>query len=183
MFTFCKIKGGWWLACNNLDQLLEFHERTRERFGKALIHSALKDDNELTDWDKNISLIAELEATRSGDSTAVALSAVMGGIVSLQATEIHNGKTVWINKAGGWNTFFKPEQAEATVSRKNIIFPCYTKEDIRISKYTGNDYGRHFYAYIGDIEISEGEGNDKKIKWNTYDEAYKAALKYCVELV
>lgn len=42
--------------------------------------------------------------------------------------------------------------------------------DICISQFTG---GTHYYAYVGDMQIREGEN----LKWNSYEEAYKKACE------
>ncbi len=54
--------------------------------------------------------------------------------------------------------------------RKNLIFPQYKEADIRISQFTG---GTHYYAYVGDMQIRDGE----TLKWNSYEEAYKKACE------
>ena len=72
------------------------------------------------------------------------------------------------------------ENVEATVYMNNLIYPNYKINDIVVKKWTPDS--KHYYARIGNIEVSEGEGNNKIIKWDTYDEAYAVALRYCEEL-
>ncbi len=62
----------------------------------------------------------------------------------------------------GWNTQF--------CRRKSLVFPNFKKSDIRIRKY---DYGSHYYAFVGDMQVRDGD----KLKWNTYEEAYLNAEK------
>lgn len=54
----------------------------------------------------------------------------------------------------------------------------FTKDDIRIFQW-GKGNGFHFYAYVGDIEVKVGDG----IKWETYEQAYKEALRYVFQSV
>jgi hypothetical protein len=79
-----------------------------------------------------------------------------------------------INRVGGcncsdWNT-------NIIIERDELIFPSYTKKDVKIKTwemaerqvgaYRGN-YNYHWYAYIGDVRITDGD----KEKWNTQAEA------------
>lgn len=52
---------------------------------------------------------------------------------------------------------------------KNWYFRISKKNDIRIKKFP---YGNHYYAYIGDMQVKDGN----IIKWNTYEDAHRAAL-------
>ena len=36
MYKFCKGNGCWWRVCSTLSELLEWHEHTNGRYGKAL---------------------------------------------------------------------------------------------------------------------------------------------------
>lgn len=61
------------------------------------------------------------------------------------------------------------------VRRKELVWPTFNVNDIRIKSFQG---GQHFYAYVDDVQVREGSGNDTKLKWDTYEEAYQAALSY-----
>ena len=72
-------------------------------------------------------------------------------------------------------------QKMATVYRDKLVFPNYTKKDIRISKW--GDGGAHYYAKVGEIEVKEKDSKGEVVmKWNSYEEAYQKALEYCSEV-
>lgn len=52
----------------------------------------------------------------------------------------------------------------------------YTNKDIKINKWFG---GKHFYAKISEIDVVDEFGN---VKWNTEEDATKAAEKYIKKL-
>ena len=56
-----------------------------------------------------------------------------------------------------------------TLEIKDIIFPDFKRHQIRVKSFPGGD---HFYAYIGDMQVRDGD----ILKWDTYDEAYNQAL-------
>ncbi|ENZ28695.1 hypothetical protein [Enterocloster clostridioformis] len=80
-----------------------------------------------------------------------------------------NGQT-YINQVGG-STFHI--QYTQWCRRKELIFPNYTDSDIRIKQFDG---GNHYYAYIGDMQLRDGDN----LKWNTYEQAYDAAIDIVV---
>ena len=46
----------------------------------------------------------------------------------------------------------------------------FKESDIRIKQFQG---GEHYYAYVGDMQVRDGEN----FKWNSYKEAYDKALE------
>ena len=77
---------------------------------------------------------------------------------------------VYFNRVGG-----KPFSVNHVqfCRRKNLVFPDFKESDIRIKKQTG---GTHYYAYIGDMQVRDGD----ILKWNTFDEAYKRAYELVI---
>ena len=102
----------------------------------------------------------------------------IAGFNSMRITHLVNNLeeygVVYINCVGG-STFKYNDIEYAVVRRSNLVWPDYKEEDIRIKSFEGGD---HFYAYIGDVQVKQGTGNDTIMKWDTYDEAYQAALSY-----
>lgn len=75
---------------------------------------------------------------------------------------------IYINPVGGYHGY-SGDKEYAFVRRKNIIFPDFKKEHIRVKSFPGGD---HFYAYIGDMQVRDGD----VLKWDTYEDAYNQAL-------
>lgn len=82
---------------------------------------------------------------------------------------VREGKIAYLNRVGGFNFSVKPERI---YKKEGFEFPSFSREDIRIKQWPG---GKHFYAYIGNMEIRDENGN---IKWNTREEAERQAEKY-----
>lgn len=81
-----------------------------------------------------------------------------------------------INPCGGCNSINWPMlQVEY---RENLVFPHYSEKDIRIKTFKPLDYKAsydyHYYAYIGNIQVYDGD----IMKWDTKAEAYAAAKKF-----
>lgn len=83
-----------------------------------------------------------------------------------------------INCVGGCNSC--DWDIVANCYRKELVWPSFTKHDIRIKTFAPkeksvgvyrDDYKYHCYAYLGDMQLTDG----KKTKWDTYDEAYAFA--------
>ena len=161
-WKFCKYDGYWYLCISSLEQLFEYNDRTNSKYGLALV----KGDSE----DKYLSYAKQI--AESNDLS------LLDGMVELQSKifqtklkYIMQNKELWINEVGGFNFGYIPEK---TVFMNNIVFPHYTKNDIKISQWGGDAKGSHYYAKVGEIEVKDGD----TMKWNTWQEAYNEALKY-----
>ena len=172
MYKFCKA-GCWWLVIKSLEELLDYKNKTDFRYGQILT-----DPDAEIGKNKNIIHLATRIAERKECSIAEGMSEIATRTFESQIDCLNKGHAVWINKNGGWNIGM--ENVEATVYMNNLIYPNYKINDIVVKKWTPDS--KHYYARIGNIEVSEGEGNNKIIKWDTYDEAYAVALRYCEEL-
>lgn len=78
------------------------------------------------------------------------------------------GVTLLVNRYGGFMVKREDIKPKASVWRKDLVFPSYVSHDIRIKRF---DDGRHYYAFIGDMQVKDGD----RVKWDTYDEAYHQA--------
>ena len=176
MYKFCKANGCWWHVCNDLAKLLEHQDKTSSRFGIALIKGCEKEPNQYDKYNELAKMIAE----NKGTSMLMGMTELAGSISERQIKYMTEGDEIWINSVGGWNCGL--QDIEATVYMKNLIYPNCKKKDIKITKFGGYEGGKHYYAKIGEIEVCQYVNGEKIIKWNTYDEAYEQAMKYCEEL-
>lgn len=76
---------------------------------------------------------------------------------------------IYVNKNNGFCT--RKLIDSHFVYRETLEWPKYNSKDIRIKKF---DDGQHYYAYIGDTQVRNGD----TLKWSSYEEAYKMAEKY-----
>ena len=85
--------------------------------------------------------------------------------MALHRDVMENGET-FVNPVGGKTFSLDYDQF---VWRSHLVFPNYSVNDIRIKQFKG---GFHFYAYLGDTQLRDGE----KLKWSSYREAYDFAV-------
>ena len=107
------------------------------------------------------------KAIRDNKSIVDAGLGLQGECIKAQIDALQLGP-IYINAYGGWHL---GGEYSDWLHRDKPIFPDFGKEQIRVKKFDG---GSHYYAYIGDLQIRDGE----VLKWNTYSEAYNQALKY-----
>lgn len=97
-------------------------------------------------------------------------------VASDQLNCINKSGAIYVNRNGGYHSYSSKDKEYAVVKKHEIIFPKFSKKDfskkdIRIRKFP---YGNHYYAYIGNQEVRNGD----VVKWNTYEAAYEQAEKY-----
>lgn len=85
------------------------------------------------------------------------------GMTELACIKEHGA--VYINHVGGHTSCVEYSQF---CRRSEIVFPDFTLSDIRVKKYSG---GVHWYAFIGDMQVKNGEA----VKWNSAEAAQNAA--------
>ena len=85
-----------------------------------------------------------------------------------------SGHTLLVNNKGGFKIKREDVKPKASVWRSELQFPHYYTSDIRIKRF---DDGKHYYAYIGDTQVKDGD----VLKWDTYDEAYDHAKQFAAD--
>ena len=109
----------------------------------------------------------ETYAGNRGISLANAVGDIESRVLKSQMDQLLKGKIIYVNSAGGWD--FGEKDYSDWYESDNLVFPHFTKAQIRISQYGG---GEHYYAHIGRLEVKDGD----TIKWDTREEAYQHAL-------
>lgn len=182
-FTFVlKDKGthnqGWWLRIQSMEELLDYLELTYPTQSAKIIQNYLNDKSELAVPNPESESLTQAVVLYGQKNPGFTIYQAIAGFNSMRITHLVKNLeeygTVYINCVGG-STFKYNDIEYAVVRRSNLVWPDYKEEDIRIKRFEGGD---HFYAYIGDVQVKQGTGNDTIIKWDTYDEAYQAALSY-----
>uniref|UniRef100_UPI0040565AA2 hypothetical protein n=1 Tax=Agathobacter sp. TaxID=2021311 RepID=UPI0040565AA2 len=175
MYTFRKVNNQWWFICNCVEKLLEYEEKTYHLLFRRYVN-AVRDSKE---EEEAAYLLAELLAMDAKSTAFEGLSLCIKESEQAKIACLKEGKEIWLNEDGGWNMGFPSEEVSAAVTQKMLLFPTYFEEDIRVRRFMGDAKGRHFYAYVGNIEVCEYINGEKRIKWDTYEEAYEKALRYC----
>lgn len=174
MYTFKKVDNQWWFVCDSVDKLLEYEDKTYHSLFRKYINAIRQGKVE-----ENVYLLAELLAMDENSTTFQGLNEYIQQSELEKIACIESGKAIWLNEDGGWNCGLPQEQVLAEMRKKMLLFPTYFEQDIRIKRFMGEAKGTHFYAYIGNVEVCEFINGQKIIKWDTYEEAYERALRYC----
>lgn len=164
--------GGWWLKITDVKQLTEYHKRTDgKRYEGALM--MYKDGKR----PENMSLEERIRASMEGNRSFMLMQAAIIQAQNMEGTfldgirglnmeagmkelkDIREYGAVYINPVGG--STFSVDYTQFC-RRKELIFPDFRKEDIRVKQFRG---GSHWYAYIGDMQVRNGE----ELKWNTQE--------------
>lgn len=170
--------GGWWLKITDVQQLTEYHKRTdAKRYEGALM--MYKDGKR----PENMSLEERIRASIEGNRSFMLMQAAIIQAQNMEGTfldgirglnmeigmkelkDIREYGAVYINPVGG--STFSVDYTQFC-RRKELIFPNFRKEDIRVKQFRG---GSHWYAYIGDMQVRNGE----ELKWNTKEAAQRVA--------
>lgn len=85
--------------------------------------------------------------------------------------------SIVVNKLGGCLPMTEDFKVMRAVEKEisDIIFPSYTKEDIRVKQWQD---GTHWYAYVGNYSVIY----NKKRKWDTKKEAEEKAKHFLYKL-
>lgn len=173
-YLFIFKNGGWWLKIQDVEQLLDYHKQANKKWNKAittLIHSKEFSKNGNCHVDNLGYAIGLYGSNRKLD----ALSSIVffrQQIVNDQINCIFKYGSIYVNEVGGYHYEDTEENHDGYIKKKECIFPDYSQEDIKIERFTG---GTHFYAYVGEVQVKNGD----KIKWNTYEEAMEEAKRFC----
>lgn len=175
-YIFVWKYGGWWLKINTPEQLFDYYEKTEGRWSQAFSN-----------------LINSKEFVKSGKKHADTLSYYIGtyganrhlnpiqATVSVRTELMKNQLNsllecgeIYINSCGGYHGKSEDKEYSQFVRRKEFVFPDFKENEIKIEKFPG---GSHFYAYIGDMQVRDGD----TLKWNTYEEALSKAKELISE--
>jgi len=165
-YVFCYLDSGWWLKIDSLEKLTDYYEKTQNRWAEVLNDYIQNADNR--HFKHKMTAAVVMLAERNHSNILDAITQMKFEIASGQIDHIETYGHIFINELGGYHSGSTYTQWER---RKELVFPSYTKDNIKVEKYL---YGSHWYAYLGDMQLHDGD----KTKWNSYDAAYEFALKY-----
>lgn len=169
-YRFMFKDGGWWLKIDTAEQLLEYHNNVEvKRIAEGLnsYFHAKEFFSDSTEHASTIGFAIGINAINQQKSgTEIALD-ILTEKYNLQLACVNANEPVYVNCKGGW--FTGEEHFTSWCDRNELVFPSFTKDQIRVKQFTG---GEHFYAYIDDMQVRDGD----TVKWNTYEEAYNQAV-------
>lgn len=161
---------GWWLKINTPEQLFDYYEKTEGKWSKAF--SNLINSKEFTKSGKEhadtLSYYIGTYGANSHLNPIQAFTCVRTEMMETQLNYLLECGEIYINKMGGYHCKSKEKEYSQFVRRKEFVFPDFKENEIKIERFPG---GNHFYAYIGDMQVRDGD----TLKWNTYEEALSKA--------
>ncbi len=172
-YLFVFKNNTWWLKIKDVDALFDYSDKTGGRWENAfnsLIHSKefYKDGKEHA---SNLAFTIGTYGSRRGMNAIEAVADFRASILKSQIDLLLEGYTLFINENGGYHCNFEGDEPYSQfIWRNEFVFPNFSKSEIRIKKFPG---GEHFYAFIGDMQVRDGD----TLKWNTYEEAMAQAQK------
>ncbi len=173
----------WWLKLTDAEQIIDYHKQTAGRYeGAMTLYMKLKQDGK--EWHNlldDMPLEKRIELMQSRDfkylqCAIIKAQQIEGTVIdgfrclnmeigAGELATIREHGAVFINAVGGHTWGIETVQF---CRRKRLVFPCFKREDIRIKQFNG---GRHWYAYVGDMQLRDGDC----LKWNTKAAAQAAA--------
>lgn len=176
-YRFIYKNDGWWLKVSTVEELYDYHNNVESsRMAKGFENYLCSTDFFET-GNKSANSLGYLIGLRTNKSTCKSAIDITCDIqyekYKSQLEYLVKGYNIYINRYGGWH--FGKNDFNQWVDRNKIIFPNFTKDKIKIEKFSG---GNHFYVYIDDMQVRDGD----TLKWNTYEEAYNHAIKYINEV-
>lgn len=172
-YTFVWKNGGWWLKISSPAELFNYWDKKDRLWSKTLFN--LIDSVEFSPTGKHHADALTYAIGKYGEhrglSMARAVADFAGELKAQQLEFLLSYGALYFNENGGYHfDTNKKKNYSQFVKTDKLKFPLYKKEDIRIERFPG---GNHFYAYVGDVQIRDGD----TLKWNTYEEAYKRAME------
>lgn len=179
-----KENDGWWLKIDSLKDLFDYYDKVDNHRMTDGWDSATncKEFNTKHNSQSNqskphatyLGYCIGLRAAINKTSALQAITDMQEQKLNAQIEELYKGNNIYINRSGGWH--FGKNDYKQWCDKEVLVFPDFKKNQIKIEKFPG---GVHFYAYIDNMQVRDGD----ILKWNTYEEAYKQASKYIKEEV
>lgn len=171
-YTFVlKDKGtnnqGWWLKISNYSQLEDYINKVGSPKIVRGIFNARAAYVEKTEHADALAQAIMQKATSDKTSTVVAALSIQASTIRAQFDALQLGP-IYVNAYGGWHL---GGEYSDYLHRDRLIFPDFGKKQIRVKQFDG---GKHYYAYIGDLQVRDGD----KLKWDCFEDAYNQALSY-----
>lgn len=163
-FVYEDDNKGWWLKISNPEDLCYYHIHNSQ--WSEVLEDYINNNNKghLSPLTTAIVMYAQHKKLNIID----AIIQFRMNVFTQQCDVIREYGAICINKVGGYHQIGKYSQF---VNRKKLIWPDYQSNDLKISRFPD---GEHWYIKINDFEVRDGD----KIKWDTYEEAFKFAKKF-----
>jgi hypothetical protein len=191
MYTFCKIDlfgktTPWVLKIDSLSIYEEYNKIFHLNYFKKGLNDIKDRVNSWNSdkwkdkkykisghWTSEVARLSEIAGSVDDNfyDLAIGFNKVTNDVIEAKLKAILNGDVIYVYETCQW--FVKPDSCKIiqTTQNKNLQYPKYSIDDIRIIKWPN---GSHYYAKIGNTDVVF-----KNIqKWNSAEEAMSAAKRY-----
>ena len=171
-YRFVFKNGGWWLKISTIEELTDYMEQTKLKNPIAQGFNSAINSKEFgygMDHVNNAGYLIGLRAEKNNMSLLESALFLALETDNAQIEQLKNGNNIYFNKNGGWH--YGKNDYTQWCDKEKLIWPDFKTSQIKIEKFPN---GEHFYAYVDNMQIRDGD----TLKWNTYEEAYNKALQY-----
>lgn len=167
-FVFLYNGYGWFLKLDSLDMLNRYMREIWD-IRKAECLSDLERIRKKLHPTSDIATLCQILADVKGTDTWYEFQKLQKSQCDEMTRMILEGSTLYVNANGGYSIHMN--DAVNRYESETLMWPVFSKEDIRIKKWPG---GTHYYAYIGPIQVKESD----TLKWDSESDARMAAMRY-----
>lgn len=170
---------GWWLKIQTQNELAAYLELTSSKYARAFDnfwHDSFYQPSVVGHGkhiqESQLTLASYLYGVNRHQSMIEALTEMSSRHATQLYAILETYGAVYMNSRGGYQ--YNPDPSAYTgdfYHNRNLVWPQLDETSIRIESFPG---GKHFYAYIGDIQVRDGD----MLKFNTYEKAMAAAKTY-----
>lgn len=170
---------GWWLKIRSIDELAAYLEQTSSRYGRAFdnyLHDSFYQNSVVGHGkyikEANLTLAAYLRGVNRKQSMIEAMMGLSMSVAETMSRQLAIHGCLYVNASGGWNCGMGADAYQGDFCQnKNLVWPSFDQTSLRISQFPG---GQHFYAYIGNVQVRDGD----RLKFDTYEDAVSHARAY-----
>lgn len=171
---------GWWLKIQTPEELAEYFKLVNPTrygnvfenyvYGKEFNSNSVEHVPHHKEADLTYGIV--MQAARNGQTILQGIQSFQLEVALRCLDDIREYGAIYFNRVGGRTFHYEPTNIQyGFVRRKELVWPDFEVKDIRVKQFPG---GEHFYAYVGDVQVRDGD----TLKWDTYEDAYQNALNY-----
>ena len=167
---------GWWLKISSIEELNKYINNVESpmvKGFKSYLHcrefASPEYSGPLLPHVNREGYFLGLYASNRQISPICAIEEIENKKYKTQVQYLLKGYNIYFNRNGCWH--FGINDFDSWYDSENLVFPEFNKDQIRIEQFP---MGKHFYAYIGNMQVRDGD----TFKWDTYEEAYNQALSF-----
>ena len=173
MYRFVFKDNGWWLKISSIEELDDYYNKV-DNMRASDCFEKLINSREFGAKDGKLKPHADAQAMALGFyainrklNPIEATLMMQEDKYKVQSSCLDDGDSLYINSVGGWHS--GSYECDMWYDSEDIVFPDLQQDDIKVKQFP---MGTHYYAYVGSLQVRDGN----TLKWDTYEEAYNHAI-------